>query len=98
MYPYYLFNGQRFISPRDHIRYFFLSMIMPIDKIDSTGISSTIQVQNIIFKIIMQPNKKLINELKDQKFMKERQINFLQKEIFQISIEQQLQNIFVQNK
>ena len=46
----------------------------------------------------MQPNKKLINELKDQIFLEERKIIFLQKEILQISIKQQLQNIFVHNK
>ena len=59
----------------------FLSMIMPIEKVDSSGISSIVQNQSIVFRFITQPNHKLINKLKDQIILKEQQINFLLKKI-----------------
>ena len=68
---------------------------MPIDKIDSSGIYITIQNQSISFKFITPPRYKLINELNNSIILKEKQLNYLQKEIYTISIEQQLQNIFV---
>ena len=57
----------------------FLYMIMPLNA-DFTGVYATIQNHSFIFKFIMQSNHKLINKLKDQIFLKEKQINFLPKE------------------
>ena len=39
---------------------------------DSTIMYTTVQNYNIIFKLIMQPEHKLINNLKDQIFLKEK--------------------------
>ena len=43
-----------------------------------------------MFKFITQPNYKLINELKNHIVNREQQIIFLPKEIYGLSIEQQL--------
>ena len=56
----------------------FLSIFMPFNA-DYNGIYATVQNHSIIFKFIMQPKHKFINKLKDQIFLKEKQINFLQK-------------------
>ena len=73
-------------------------MIMPIDKVDSSGIYNTVQNQSISFKFITPSRYKLINELNNGIILKEKQLNYLQKEIYTISIEQQLQNNSVKEK
>ena len=50
----------------------FLSIIMPINKIDTSGIYTTIQNQYISFKFITLPRYKLINELSNGIVLKEK--------------------------
>lgn len=52
---------------------------MPIDKIDSIGIYTTISNQSIVFEFITESYTKELNHIKDLVNFKEKQLNFLQK-------------------
>ena len=71
---------------------------MTIQKIDTTRISTSIQGQNIHFNFITDPKTRTIHKLKDFLACKEKQMNFLQKEIYFMNIEQQLQSPPLQEK
>ena len=55
----------------------FLNMIQPIDRIDSTGIHTTLKGQQITYKFITSPQTKELDELKTHLIFKEKQLNFL---------------------
>ena len=63
---------------------------MPITKIDSIGIHTTLNGQLIIFVFITKPYTKELDQLKDLVNFKEKQINFLQKEISFLTVEERL--------
>ena len=63
MYSYY-FLLVKDLSQQLILGTLFLSMIMSIEKIDSSGIYTIIQNQQIVFTFITQPANKIINELK----------------------------------
>ena len=60
----------------------FLCLLMPIDKIDSAGIHTTINNQSIVLELIIEPYTKKLDHIKDLVNFKEKQLNFLQKEAF----------------
>ena len=69
----------------------FLDLIMPIYKVDQTGIYSNIQGQEIVFEFITDPETKILSNLKDFLQNKENQLNFLKDELRYLSVEQSLQ-------
>lgn len=76
----------------------FLCLLMPITKIDSIGIHTTLNNQQIIFEFITEPYTKELDQIKDLVNFKEKQINFLQKETHFLATEQRLQQSSLQNK
>jgi hypothetical protein len=76
----------------------FLNMIMPINKIDPTGIYSRVQDHEIIYPFVTDPETRIIQELQGFLQNKEKQLNFLQKEIQIMDINQKLQSPGLQEK
>ena len=54
---------------------------MPVEKIDSEGFHTIIRNQHIIFEFIIESYTKELDQIKDLIIYKEKQLNFLQKEI-----------------
>lgn len=54
---------------------------MPIQKIDSDGISTIIDGKEILFQFITDPQTRMINEVKDIVLRKEKQLCFIKEEI-----------------
>ena len=71
---------------------------MPISKVDSIGIHTTVSNQPIIFEFITEPYTKELDHIRDLVIFKEKQINFLQTEIHFLTTKQRLQQPSLQNK
>lgn len=76
----------------------FPCLLMPISKIDSIGIHTTLNNQPIIFEFIIEPYTKELDQIKDLVNLKEKQINFLQKEISFLTTEQRISQSSFQQK
>ncbi|HEX7868548.1 MAG TPA: retropepsin-like aspartic protease, partial [Chryseobacterium sp.] len=68
----------------------FLCLLMPISKIDTLGIHTTLNNRHIVFEFITEPYTKELNQVKHMIYSKEKQINFIQKEIKFLSTEQRI--------
>ncbi|CAL5369382.1 unnamed protein product [Camellia sinensis] len=76
----------------------FLCLLMPIQKIDQTGIYSQLQGKSVIFEFITQPYTKELDQIRDLVTFKQNQINLLQKEVQFLTTEQRLQQPSLQQK
>mgnify|MGYP003702506693 CR=1 FL=1 len=69
----------------------FLNLLMPITKIDTIGIHTSLDNQKIAFEFITSPRTKELDQIIDLVSSKQNQINFLQKEVSFLTTEQRLQ-------
>ena len=76
----------------------FLCLLMPIQKIDSTGFYSLLQGKSVIFEFITQPYTKELDQIRDFISVKQNQINLIQKEVSFLTTEQRLQQSSFQQK
>ncbi len=65
----------------------FLAMLMPMQT-STVGISARVDGQEIFFEFVIPPTYKEINDISNRISKKDKQINFLQREIQIMSIEE----------
>ena len=70
----------------------FLNLLMPLQRIDHTGIYCTYDNQDLTFEFIQEPKSRLINEIKNLIHLKEKQLNFLKEDIQIMDISQKINN------
>ncbi|HEX8017342.1 MAG TPA: reverse transcriptase family protein [Flavobacterium sp.] len=76
----------------------FRCLLMPISKIDTLGIHTTLNNRHIVFEFITEPYTKELNQVKHMIYSKEKQINFIQKEIKFLSADQRILQPSLQGK